>query len=348
MKIIQVCPRYYPDIGGVETHVREIAERLVKKGHKVEVVCTDPCGVHPKNDFINGVSVTRFRSFAPDDAFFIAPKMAPYLKTLDAEILHAHGYHAFPALFAMLAAREKRFIFTPHYHGKGHTPLRNVLLTFYYPIGRAIFHRTNRIICVSEYEKNLIRAKFGIPDERFTIIPNGLNLSEFKGIIGARNPHRILNVGRIEQYKGIQHVIGALPELPDYTLTLVGKGPYEPELHHLAIERGVSDQITWKKDLSRQDLLQEYASAGLMISLSSFEAYGITVAEALASGLQVIVNKNGALEEFVDGTTCIGIEPSAKNVIGAIRLLKPSQSYQKRIIDWNEVVERTVKTYIKD
>ena len=85
-----------------------------------------------------------------------------------------------------------------------------------------------------------------------------------------------------------------------------------------------------------------------MISLSSFEAYGITVAEALASGLQVIVNKNGALEEFVDGTTCIGIEPSAKNVIGAIRLLKPSQSYQKRIIDWNEVGERTVKTYIKD
>ena len=348
MKIIQVCPRYFPDIGGVETHVREIAERLVKKGHKVEVVCTDPSGVHPKNDFINGVSITRFRSFAPHDAYFFSPKMASYLKTLDAEILHAHGYHAFPALFAMTAARNKRFIFTPHYHGKGHTSLRNMLLTFYNPFGRAIFHRANWIICVSEYEKNLIKGKFDIPEERFTVIPNGLNLSEFKGIIGAKYPHRILHVGRIEQYKGIQHVIGALPELPGYTFTIVGKGPYEHSLQQLAADIGVSDRVTWKKDLSRQDLLQEYASAGLMISLSSFEAYGITVAEALASGLQVIVNKNGALEEFVDGTTCIGIEPSAKNVIGAIRLLKPSQSYQKRIIDWNEVVERTVKTYIKD
>ena len=347
MRIIQVCPRYYPDIGGVETHVREIAERLVKMGHKVEVVCTDPCGVHPKNDSINGISVTRFRSFAPHDAFFIAPKMAPYLKTLDAEILHAHGYHAFPALFAMLAAREKRFIFTPHYHGKGHTPLRNILLTFYNPMGRAIFHRANRIICVSEYEKNLITGKFGIPEERFTVIPNGLNLSEFKGIIGARNPHRILHVGRIEQYKGIQYIIDALPELPYFTLTLVGKGPYEHELHQLAVEKDVSDRITWKKDLSRNELLQEYASAGLFISLSSFEAYGITVAEALASGLQVIVNKNGALGEFVDGTTCIGIDPFSENILEAIRSLKPSQGYQKQIMDWNVVVERIVDTYFE-
>ncbi|HQO63392.1 MAG: glycosyltransferase family 4 protein [Methanoregulaceae archaeon] len=345
MKIIQVCPRYYPDIGGVETHVREIAERLVKMDHKVEVVCTDPNRVHSKTDFINGVSVTRFRSFAPHDAFFIAPKMKIYLKTLNAEILHAHGYHAFPALFAMLAAREKRFIFTPHYHGKGHTPLRNMLLTFYNPIGRAIFHRANRIICVSEYEKNLITGKFSIPEERFIVIPNGLNLSEFKGIIGARNPHRILHVGRIEQYKGIQYIIDALSELPDYTLTLVGKGPYEPELYQLAVEKGVLDRITWKKNLSRNELLQEYTSAGLFISLSSFEAYGITVAEALVSGLQVIVNKKGALGEFVDGTICIGIDPTTENLVNAITTMKHGQGYQKQILDWDEVVKGIVEIY---
>jgi glycosyltransferase involved in cell wall biosynthesis len=220
-----------------------------------------------------------------------------------------------------------------------------MLLTFYNPLGRAIFNRANRIISVSEYEKNLIIGKFCIPEERFSVIPNGLNLSEFKGIIGAKDPHRILHVGRIEQYKGIQHVIGALPELPEFTFTIIGKGPYEHSLQQLAADKGVSDRVTWKKDLSRNELLQEYASAELFISLSSFEAYGITVAEALASGLQVIVNKNGALEEFVDGTTCIGIEPSVKDVIGAIRLLKPCQGYQKRIMDWNEVVERIIETY---
>ncbi len=44
MKIAQVCPRYYPDIGGVETHVQEISERLVKRGFEVDVVCTDTTG----------------------------------------------------------------------------------------------------------------------------------------------------------------------------------------------------------------------------------------------------------------------------------------------------------------
>jgi len=347
MKIIQVCPRYFPDIGGVETHVREIAERLVKKGHNVEVVCTDPGGVHPKTDFINGVSVTRFRSFAPHDAFFIAPKMAPYLKTLDAEILHAHGYHAFPAMFAMMAARDKRFIFTPHYHGKGHTPLRNMLLTFYNPIGKAVFSRANRIICVSEYERKLITVKFGIQDEKFVVIPNGLNLSEFSGITGMKNHQRILHVGRLEAYKGIQHIIEALPELPDYTLTLVGKGPYESELHQLATEKDVSDRITWKKDLSREELLQEYALAGLFISLSSFEAYGITVAEALVSGLQVIVNRNGALGEFVDGITCVGIDPSPENLVKAIQSMKPGQGYRKKVLGWDEVVKRIVEIYFE-
>ncbi len=44
MKIAQVCPRYYPYIGGVETHVQEISQRLVKRGFEVDVVCTDTTG----------------------------------------------------------------------------------------------------------------------------------------------------------------------------------------------------------------------------------------------------------------------------------------------------------------
>ena len=75
MKIIQVCPRYYPDIGGVETDVKEMSERLVRKGFEVEVVCTDPSGKHPKEEFINGVEVRRFRSIAPYDAYFFAPQI---------------------------------------------------------------------------------------------------------------------------------------------------------------------------------------------------------------------------------------------------------------------------------
>ena len=50
MKIAQVCPRYFPCIGGVETNVKEISERLVLENHDVEVITTDPSGKLRKKD----------------------------------------------------------------------------------------------------------------------------------------------------------------------------------------------------------------------------------------------------------------------------------------------------------
>jgi len=201
---------------------------------------------------------------------------------------------------------------------------------------------------VSKYEKQLIKKRFDIPEEKFVIIPNGINFSEFAGVSVQKNPTQLLYIGRIEKYKGIHHIITALQQLPQITLTIVGRGPYETELHRLAAELMVSERITWKKDLSRKELIEEYTSAGVFISLSSQEAYGITVAEALTSGLQVIVNEEGALSEFIDGGMCIGIEPSAKNLEDAIRSLKAPTSYAKKILDWDEVVERIIEVYSSD
>jgi len=345
MKIILVCPRFYPDIGGVETHVREIGERMVKRGHDVEVVCTDPHGIYPKKDLLNGIQITRFRCFAPHDAYFFAPQMLLYLKKCDASLIHAHGYHAFPALFAGMAAQGKKFIFTPHYHGRGHTRFRNYLLKWYDVLGRRIFYRADTIICDSEHERKLITKNFNVINEKFVCIPNGINFYEFTSFKATRNPLKLLYIGRIEEYKGIHHIIGALPRLGEYSLVVIGKGPYEKELHNLASTLHVQHKITWKKDLSREDLIREYKSAGIFISLSSFEAFGITVAEALASGLQVIVNREGALAEFIDGGMCMGIKPSAENLEAAIRSLQEPSVYTKKIFDWDEVVERVIESY---
>jgi glycosyltransferase involved in cell wall biosynthesis len=345
MNIIQVCPRYFPDIGGVETHVQEISERLVKRGHQVEVVCTDPRGVHPKQDCIHGVRVRRFRSFAPHDAYFIAPGMLPYIRTHDAEILHAHGYHAFPALFASMAVNGKKFIFTPHYHGRGHTQFRNILLKGYDIFAKRIFYKAEKIICDSEYERELVTKKFPVQKDKFVWIPIGINIHEFFAFNAVRDPHRLLYIGRLEKYKGIHHIIEALPSLEEYSLVIVGKGPYEKELHYLAQTLQVQHKITWKKDLAREDLIREYKSAGIFVSLSSFEAFGITVAEALAGGSKAIVNNEGALSEFIDDEMCVGIEPSAEKLVQAIGSMKPISSYKKKIFDWDEVVERIIQTY---
>jgi glycosyltransferase involved in cell wall biosynthesis len=134
----------------------------------------------------------------------------------------------------------------------------------------------------------------------------------------------------------------------------VGKGPYEKELQNIAKNTGVTEKIEWLKDLSRKELLECYADADLFLMLSSHESYGITVAEALATGIPCIVAKGSALDEFVDGINCIGIEKplTKEKVIKALKGLKEAEKQKKSdkvkgLIDWKDVVDKIVEIYVK-
>jgi glycosyltransferase involved in cell wall biosynthesis len=356
LKIAQVCPRYSPDIGGVETDVKEISERLVLEGHEVEVITTDPSGKLKKKDILNGVKVTRFKSFAPGNAYYFAPQMYAYLKSHNYDVIHAHSYHALPALFAAMSERKKKFIFSPYYHRGGHTPFRNLLHKPYKFFGKMIFSRADTVICISEYEKRLVDSDFNVA-EKTVKIPNGINLSEFENLKrhGSENKEKVLlYVGRLEEYKGVQYIIQSLPELQNFRLRVVGKGPYEKELHNIAERLGVGERIEWLKDLSRKKLLECYADADIFLMLSSHESYGITVAEALASGTPCVVAKGSALDEFVNGINCIGIEkPPTKdkviNVLQGMEKVKKQKNSgkEKGFLDWSDVVDRIGEIYIK-
>jgi len=123
MRILQVCPKYYPAIGGVEEHVKNISERLAKE-HEVTAFACDPSGKLPRQEKINGVLVKRFNSFSPGDAYHISFEMARELRKCEFDIVHGHNYHALP-LYFVRNARARRFILTAHYHRIGHTLVRN-------------------------------------------------------------------------------------------------------------------------------------------------------------------------------------------------------------------------------
>lgn len=70
MNVAQVCPRYGPNIGGIETCVKLLSQRLVKKGYEVEVLTTDPMDALPMEMFVNGIMVRQFRSWVPKVTYF--------------------------------------------------------------------------------------------------------------------------------------------------------------------------------------------------------------------------------------------------------------------------------------
>lgn len=359
MNIVQVCPRYYPDSGGVEKIVQEISEHLVKRGHRVEVVTTDPTGLLQEHETINNVNIIRFRSFAPDDAYYFSPGIYSYLKSVECDLIHAHNYHAFPALMACMAKDDHRLILSPYYHGKGHTLFRNLLFKIYNRLfGTYFFNKADLIISPSDFEAEMLIRSFKLDRGKFLVIAPGVE-DEFFNLSGSTNSkkHRsILFVGRIEQYKGLQYVIKAMEYISSigeggFVLNVVGSGPYKERLQKMAEKKKV--KIIWQGQTSKEQLYQQYREANLLVLLSGFETFGIVVAEALASRVPALVVKNSALGEFVDDKVCFSVEnPSDAKELGDKILeicnmqIDFSGLSDKKVRKWDKVVDEYERAYM--
>lgn len=346
MKILQVSIGYYPPIAGIASHVKSISERLAKK-HEVTVFTLNYRGWWPEEERINGVLVRRFRSFSPDVAYHLSLGMIRELRKSRFDIVHGHGYHALPLYFSRYAKR-KRFVVTTHYHGHGHTAFRDFLLKLYKPFGKRIFTGADAIISVSNYEKELLVKDFDLDEGRISLIPNGIDWTEFAGGGRQKKTKTILYVGRLEEYKGVQYIIQALPLLDDdCRLEIVGRGTYERELARLADKLGLSRRVRFNQFLSRSELLKMYNRAGVFVLLSQHEAFSIVVAEALAAKTPCIVASTSALREWVDNRNCFGVDYpiDIDQLAGLVNEVMGREVSDIKLWDWDDVAQELEKIY---
>lgn len=337
MKIVQVVPRYPPRTGGVETHVKEVSERLVERSHEVTVLTADGGRDVATRDTRNGVEVIRHTGLAPGGAFHVAPGILPTLRRYDADVVHAHNYHSIPLLFAALGAGSARFVVTPHYHGESASSFRDRLLSVYRPVGGWALRQANEAVAVSDWEREQLRDDFGI---EATVIPNGVDVKRFWNA-EPREQERpyLLTVGRLEEYKGVQHVIRALTELPEYDLLVAGSGPYRDELEQIVSEEDVSDRVEFLGYVDDEELPSLYAGAEVFVTMSSFEAYGMTVGEALAAGTPCVVRKKAALADWLKQNGCIGVDdPTNSRITYAIKRAALIERSGSSPPDWNKTV----------
>jgi glycosyltransferase involved in cell wall biosynthesis len=361
MHVLFVTTRYPPHTGGVERHVAELAEGLVEQGHEATVLTADARTADaPRRQRRHGVRVRRFRGLAPGGAFHVAPGLLGAVRNASADLVHAHNYHSLPVLFAALGTHAPglgsgtRLVVTPHYHGASASDLRDRLLSVYRLAGRRALRRADRVIAVSDWECARLADDFGV---RATVIPNGLDTARFADAEppspdDATHPadgrSYLLSVGRLAEYKGVQHVIRALPDL-DYDLVVAGSGDYGDDLHAVGRETGVSDRVHFLGYVPDEELPGLYAGASAFVTCSGFEAYGMTVAEALASGTPCVVRRAGALVDWTDRDDCVGVGSesgvSPTEVADAVREVVGRDAPSEPLPTWNEVVDATETLY---
>ncbi len=307
LRILMVSARYFPFMGGTETHIYEVARRMAAQGHEITVLTTDPTGKLPREEHAEGVTIRRVKAWPRDRDYYFAPGLLPIIVHGQWDVVHIQGYHTLVAPLAMLASRLARIPYVVTFHSGGHSSeFRNSMRGLQRRILRPLLNHAAQLIGVSEFEADFFAESLGFNRRRFVVVPNGAHLPTLDHPVEQAPYPLIVSSGRLERYKGHQHVIAALPKVlekrPNARLRIAGSGPYEAALQSLARELGVSDcvEIASVQASNRAGMAELFANASLVTLMSEYEAHPVAVMEALSLKRPVLVADTSGLHELAE------------------------------------------------
>jgi Glycosyltransferase len=352
--------------GGINKAIREIAKHLSIKGHSVTVLQANSLGL-PYEEIYEGFKIIRVKSKFSDKLYGFHPEFYSFFKKnvayLKPDIVHVHGYHTLfsPEVIFILKVVLKintPIVFTCHYDPLNRSTLAGKLFGEFYNklIGARLLKSTTQIVSVSNFEANNINRISKC--DNIVVIPHGVDFIDISKAKSKKNFLKLLYVGYLLDYKGVQYIIDSLHELThirkiqNIKLTIVGEGKYKKQLLLHSRKLNVSDYIEWKPFLPSSQVINEMKNADVFLLLSKSEGYGIVVAEALAVGTPTIVTKGTALEEFINEPGCFGVEfpPRPENVAELILNIYNSVKvgpFSNKIRTWDKVANDYEKIYKK-
>jgi glycosyltransferase involved in cell wall biosynthesis len=355
-RVLLVAARFFPHIGGVETHVYQVARRLVADGIDVTVLTTDPGGRLPSSDELEGVQILRVRSWPAERDYYFAPGVYRRILAGRWDVVNCVGYHTFVAPLAMLAALRARIPLIVTLQSGGHSSqLRNNVRRLQQGLLRPLLGRAQRIVAISQFEADLFRTSLRLPADRFALIPNGSDLPLIGCPGEAGGETLIVSLGRLERYKGHHRVIRALPrvieEFPDVRLRVVGAGTFEEDLRRLTARLSLTSRVEIGAipGSDRAGLAELLARANLLALLSEYESQGIAALEGLAVGCPVLVAATSALQELADRglARAVSIDATSAEVAAAIlgQLRDPLIPPHVELPTWDDCAARLLALY---
>jgi glycosyltransferase involved in cell wall biosynthesis len=354
--VLLVTARFPPDMGGVETHVAEVAPRLAALGMKVTVVTTDRVGDRPAREAARDVSIIRVPAYPRSRDYYLAPGLPREIRSSGADIVHVQGYHTLVAPLAMASAVAAEIPYVVSFHSGGHaSALRTRLRGVQRLALRPWFRRAARLVAVSRYELGLFQRGLRLSQSRFTLVRNGSSMPSPRSHRSSDMP-MVVSAGRLERYKGHHRLVAAWPALleriPGARLRILGTGPDEGSLRAAIAAAGLDGSVAVDSipASDRQAMADALGEASLVALLSDYEAHPIAVMEALAVGTPVIVSRTSGLAELVDDGLASGVAPdaSAGEIAEALaqELGHPRAQDPARLPSWDDCAAQLRDLYL--
>lgn len=328
MKIGIFTDCYYPQINGVVTSVLMLEEELIKLGHDVTIITAKVPGYEEtKHNVIRIKSIpfTRWKEFRLGVPLYSEPYKQ--IKELDLDLIHTHTEFTM-GIFGKYMARilDIPILHTYHTMYEDYTHYVAKHGTRYV---KKIIQNTSRIfvkpydgiIAPTDKTRNALQS-YGVKNDIF-VVPTGIDLRHFN-LYDHSHPdvqtimekydlsekdQIILSLGRISQEKSIDKTIEAMPALietnENLKLLVVGDGPYRNKLEKLVCNLGLDKYVIFTGQVPFDHVSYFYSLADVFISASKTETQGLTIMEAMATGIPVVVyddeNVKGVVMEGVSG-----------------------------------------------
>jgi len=358
LRILHTVQMYYPHVGGSEEVVKQLSERLVRRGHHVTVAT----GFDPRRDFttLNGVEVRQFRVLGSSVRGIQGEAEAFQRFVLEGDFDVVVNYAAqiwstdlvFPLLDRIRGAK----ILVPC----GYSGLFDPVYQRYFETLPGILRKYDRVVHLSDnYRDAEFSRRHGLQNS--TVIGNAAGEEEFlptsasfRAKHGIRTRYLVVTVANHYHGKGHNHLLRWFVQLgrTDVTLAIIGKMT-DGGCWNDCVRAGKSiPGVVFFEDLPREEVVAALKEADLFWFGSEIECFPLVILEAMAAGIPWLSMDVGNVAELAGGWVARSEDMVAKahRLLASEELRKnlggQGQAEWKARFTWDRIVDRYEQMYL--
>ncbi|KIV81641.1 hypothetical protein PV11_03811 [Exophiala sideris] len=382
--IAMVCDFFFPQPGGVESHIYQLSTKLIDRGHKVVVITHAYEGRTGIHYFTNGLKVYHvpflviYRETTMPTVFSFFPVFRNIVIREQIQIVHGHASLSSLCHEAILHGRTMglRTVFTDHSlfgFADATSILANKLLKF-------ALSDVDHVICVSHTCKENTVLRASLDPLMVSVIPNAVVAENFQprnytstsdGIgymrprplpqrLGPGDTIVIVVISRLFYNKGTDLLIAAIPRIlaqhPNVRFIIAGSGPKAIDLEQMLERRMLQDKVELLGPVRHEEVRDVMVKGHIYLHPSLTEAFGTVIVEAASCGLYVVCTRVGGIPEVLPAHMTTFAKPEEDDLVAAtgkaIAALRSGKVKTERFHDqvkmmysWTDVAQRTERVY---
>ncbi|KAB8212586.1 GT1PIG-Alike [Aspergillus parasiticus SU-1] len=370
--IAMVSDFFFPQPGGIESHIYQLSTKLIDRGHKVIIITHAYKGRTGVRYLTNGLKVYHvpflviYRESTMPTVFSFFPIFRNIVIREQIQIVHGHASLSSFCHEAILHARTMglRTVFTDHSlfgFADAGSILTNKLLKF-------TLSDVDHVICVSHTCKENTVLRASLDPLMVSVIPNAVVAENFRPLeqgeppkpMGPNDIITIVVISRLFYNKGTDLLIATIPRIlsshPNVRFIIAGSGPKAIDLEQMLERNVLQDKVEMLGPVRHEEVRDVMVRGHIYLHPSLTEAFGTVLVEAASCGLYVVCTRVGGIPEVLPQHMTTFAKPEEDDLVmatsKAIAALRSNKVRTDRFHDqvkmmysWTDVAQRTERVY---